>query len=87
MPQLIATMPEKLRPSALDGVKKYPDALVQEWCDGQARKFIKDEDFTNKPSNFASYLRRRALALGFKSTSRLRGNHVLFQVIGKTDPK
>lgn len=87
MPQLIATMPEKLRPSALDGIKKYPDALIQEWCDGQARKFVQGEDFQNKPSNFASYLRRRALQIGFTSTSRLRGSHVLFQATGKVAPK
>lgn len=85
MPQLIATMPSKLRPQAAEG--KYPDLLIEEWCDGQARKFVRHEDFDGKPSNFASYLRRRALKLGFSSTSRLRGNHVLFQATGKVAPK
>ena len=82
MPSLIAVMPDKIRPSSLDGEKKFPDKLIAEWCDGQARKFKRGEDFTNKPSNFGSYLRRRALDLKLKCTMRVRGDWLFFQVTG-----
>lgn len=85
MPSMIAVMPPKLRPTGRDGEKLYPDDLVLEWCDGQARKFKKGEDFQIKPSNFGSWLRRRAIALGLKSTSRVRGDFLYFQVIGNIE--
>jgi hypothetical protein len=65
-----------------EGERKYPLEQVKEWCDGHARRFKKGVDFHCKPSAFASLLRRRAIELGFKSTSRVRGDFLYFQVTG-----
>ena len=82
MPSLIAEMPQKICGTWIRE-RKYSDDLLLEWCDGQARKFTQGEDFTCKPSGFLSYMRRRALDLGFKSTGRVRGKHAFFQVTEK----
>jgi hypothetical protein len=81
MPVEVAAIPEKLRAMK---EKKIPDETIMQWCNGHAWKFEQGVDFFHtKPGNFGSWLRRRAEALGFKSSMRVRGKFLYFQVIGQ----
>ena len=82
MPVEVAEIPAKLRAMK---TKIIPDETILQWCNGHAWKFEQGVDFTSKPYNFGSFLRRRALALGHKSTMRVRGKFLYFQSIGKTE--